>query len=80
MNESQPESPKKYSDPSRQKALRQYWAAVETWADRQGIEKNLVHSLLKSKLKFKHLYELKIQRLLDIAFEISTITAGGPGL
>lgn len=66
-------------DPTRPKAYRMYWAALSDWSKTLGISKELIHEKLKEEIGFKHLYELKVSKILDISYEITTIVAGGPG-
>jgi len=68
------------SNPARDKALRSYWAAVQKWAEQQGMEKEDVHLKLKEIMGFDHLIDVKTSKLMEMAFEISTMANGGPGL
>lgn len=68
------------SDPVRAKAIKSYWAAVQEWSDPQGLSKEEVHSRLKEIMGFESLSKLKTSKIMEMAFEISTMTHGGPGL
>lgn len=68
------------SDPARDKAYKSYWAAIQEWGESQGLEKEECHLRLKEAMKFDHLKDLKTSQIMDIAFEISTMANGGPGL
>lgn len=67
-------------NPVRNNALRSYWAAVDKWSKVQGLRKEEVHVKLKELMGFEHLVDLKTSKLMEMAFEISTIADGGPGL
>jgi hypothetical protein len=84
MKKCGPESPEeqsqKYSDPVRRKAVKQYFASLEKWAAGIGLTKEQAHMRFKEQMNIKHLYEIKTGKLIDIAYELSTIANGGPGM
>ena len=67
-------------NPVRNNAMRSYWSAVQKWATIQGIPKEDVHLKLKEIMGFDHLQDVKTSRLMEMAYEISSIDDGGPGL
>ena len=79
MSESPQEKLLKSSNPIRGKALKQYWAGVQKWAEQRGQTKEETHAHLKVMLNFNHLSELDTPQLQDMAYEIGVIADGGPG-
>ena len=67
-------------NPVRNNAMRSYWASVQRWAHAQGLKKEEVHARLKEKMGFDHIDKLTTKQLMEMAYEISTMADGGPGL
>lgn len=67
-------------DHIRNNAIRSYWAAIQKWATTQELTKEEVHARLKESMGYDHLADLSNKKLMEMAFEISTIADGGPGL